>query len=189
MKICYDAGLHELAVASGYPPNSIKNCSIFSRTHDFLLEAWQSLYQHFLTVFLQNIFNVKNSTTEHGDLLAHVRQWLQSFPTATTQQQCHWNLQELLSDITEKHPTFLEGFDIFMQSMASRTNLGDSGTICIWRLLGIGLFFWPSEQGTGTNLKMASIKRMAALFTAFDRRSWLHNTFMTFACKCQCWMH
>ena len=30
MKIYYDAGLHELAVASGYPPNSIKNCTIFS---------------------------------------------------------------------------------------------------------------------------------------------------------------
>ena len=57
MKIYYDAGLHELAVASGYPPNSIKNSTIFSRTHDFLLEAWESLYQHFLTVFLQNIFN------------------------------------------------------------------------------------------------------------------------------------
>lgn len=57
MKIYYDAGLHELAVASGYPPNSIKNSTIFSRTHDFLLEAWERLYQHFLTVFLQNIFN------------------------------------------------------------------------------------------------------------------------------------
>ena len=57
MKIYYDAGLHELAVASGYPPNSIKHCTIFSRTHDFLLEAWERLYQHFLTVFLQNIFN------------------------------------------------------------------------------------------------------------------------------------
>lgn len=57
MRIYYDAGLHELAVASGYPPNSIKNSTIFSRTHDFLLEAWERLYQHFLTVFLQNIFN------------------------------------------------------------------------------------------------------------------------------------
>lgn len=65
-------------------------------------------------------FQPRESTTEHGDLLAHVRQWLQSFPTATTQQQCHQNLQELLSDITEKHPMFLEDFDRFMQSMASR---------------------------------------------------------------------
>ena len=50
MKIYYDAGLHELAVASGYPPSLIKNCTIFSRTHDFLLEPWESFYQHFVCI-------------------------------------------------------------------------------------------------------------------------------------------
>lgn len=108
MKIYYDAGLHELAVASGYPPNSIKNCTIFSRTHDFLSEAWESFYQHFLTLFLQNVYNPDSSTTEHRDVLAHVSQWLQSFPTATTEQQCHRNLQELLSDVMEKHSMFVQ---------------------------------------------------------------------------------
>jgi len=84
-------------------------------------------------------FQPRESTTEDGDLLAHVRQWLQSFPTATTQQQCHQNLQELLSDITEKHPMFLEDFERFMQSMASRDQSWRfcMAAICIGRLLGI----------------------------------------------------
>ena len=169
MKIYYEAGLHELAVASGYPPNSIKNCTIFSRTHDFLLEAWESFYQHFLTVFLQNMYNPDTSTTEHSDTLAHVSQWLQSFPTATSEQQCHRNLQELLSDVMEKHPMFLEDFDKFMQSMASRDQSWRFWQQFVFQdcLAYLGLFL--AIRTGNWHLRMASMKQMAALFTAFDR--------------------
>ena len=50
IKIYYDAGLSELATASGYQPNSIG--SNFKRTHNFLLEVWESMYRHFLSNFL-----------------------------------------------------------------------------------------------------------------------------------------
>ena len=38
LKIYFDAGLTELAVASGYQPNSVGKK--FSQTHNFLLEVW-----------------------------------------------------------------------------------------------------------------------------------------------------
>ena len=150
----------------------------------------EELYLHFLTVFLQNIFNPENSTTEHSDLLAHVRQWLQSFPTATTQQQCHRNLQELLSDITEKHPMFLEDFDRFMESMASRDQSWNSGsnlylkTACLTYL---GLFL--AIRTGNWHLKWpTSVKQMAALFTAFDRPCYekLIAQHIHDICKCPC---
>ena len=49
LKIYQDAGLSDLAKASGYQSNSIG--SNFRRTHHFLLETWMSLYQHFLSLF------------------------------------------------------------------------------------------------------------------------------------------
>ena len=50
-KNLFDAGLSDLAKSSGYLPNSVG--SNFKRTHHFLLEAWESLYRHFLTIFLK----------------------------------------------------------------------------------------------------------------------------------------
>ena len=43
VKVYFDAGLSDLAKASGYQPNSIG--SIFKRTHYFLLETWEAFYR------------------------------------------------------------------------------------------------------------------------------------------------
>ena len=52
VKVYFDAGLGDLAKASGYQPNSIG--TNFKRTPKFLLETWESLYRHFLGLFLSN---------------------------------------------------------------------------------------------------------------------------------------
>lgn len=48
LKVYFDAGLSDLAKASGYQTNSIG--SNFKRTHHFLLETWESIYRHFLSL-------------------------------------------------------------------------------------------------------------------------------------------
>ena len=53
MKPYFDAGLKSLAQAAGYPVNTIQNCSQFKKTHNFLLEAWESLYRVMLLKFEQ----------------------------------------------------------------------------------------------------------------------------------------
>ena len=52
MKPYFDAGLKDLARASGYPTEAIQNCSKFKRTHCFLLEAWEALFSVMMELFL-----------------------------------------------------------------------------------------------------------------------------------------
>ena len=66
IKIYFDGGLCDLAKSSGYNPNSIG--SNFKRTHNFLLEAWESMYRHFLSLFLTH--------EAPTDILDYVANWL-----------------------------------------------------------------------------------------------------------------
>ena len=96
IKIYYDAGLKELAIASRYQPNSVV-CN-FKRTHNFLLEAWESMYRHFMSLFLTN--------EAPSYFQEYVSNWITSFPSADTQESTFRNLKEMLSDHSEKYQDF-----------------------------------------------------------------------------------
>ena len=100
IKIYYDAGLKELAIASGYQPNSV-GCN-FKRTHNFLLEAWESMYHHFMSLFLTN-----EAPTYFQE---YVSNWITSFPSAENLESTFRNLKEMLSDHSEKYQDFQEDF-------------------------------------------------------------------------------
>ena len=56
MKICYAAGLRELAKTAGFQGaalTSLENCSNFKRTHQFLLQVWEALYKDVECIFIQ----------------------------------------------------------------------------------------------------------------------------------------
>ena len=53
MKPYFDAGLKELVRVSGYPIAAIQTCSKFKRTHHFIVEAWEAMYQVMVTNFLE----------------------------------------------------------------------------------------------------------------------------------------
>lgn len=96
IKIYFDAGLSELAKASGYQPNSI-GCN-FKRTHHFLLETWESLYRHFLHLFMSN--------QVPPDFMTYTSEWIKSFPPSKDQNNTLRNLSQLLDDLTDKYPDF-----------------------------------------------------------------------------------
>lgn len=52
----FDAGLKSLAQAAGYPLAAIQSCGQFKRTHNhnFLLEAWESVYRAMLALFMES---------------------------------------------------------------------------------------------------------------------------------------
>ena len=54
MKVYYDAGLKDLAESSGHRGEtltSIKKCSSYKRTHQFLLQAWEAMYRQMFISF------------------------------------------------------------------------------------------------------------------------------------------
>ena len=55
MKVYYDAGLKDLAESSGHRGEtltSIKKCSSFKRTHQFLIQAWEAVYRQMFKTFM-----------------------------------------------------------------------------------------------------------------------------------------
>ena len=52
MKPYFNAGLKALAEASGYPVAAIQNCTQFKRTHYFIMESWEAMYQAMLDTFI-----------------------------------------------------------------------------------------------------------------------------------------
>ena len=100
LKIYFDAGLRDLAKASGYQPNSIG--SNFTRTHHFLLEVWESIYRLLLSLFL--------SDEAPPDFLKYASDWIKCFPSSERQDSTFRNLDEMIQDISEKYTGFQDQF-------------------------------------------------------------------------------
>ena len=90
-KVYFDAGLGDLVKSSGYQPNSIGTTGNLKCTHKFLLETWESLYRHFLALFL--------SSQSLPDFLQSTAGWLKSFPTSPNQEapkpNAGWSVREV----------------------------------------------------------------------------------------------
>ena len=69
MTAYWDAGLRQIASASGYRGEtltSLSKCSNFSTTTTFFFEVWEALYQHMLKVY--NVFIRERKTTDTDQL-------------------------------------------------------------------------------------------------------------------------
>ena len=158
LKIYLDAGLRDLAKASGYQPNSVD--SNFKRTHHFLLEAWESIYRFFLSQFL--------SKKAPPDFLRYSADWINSFPSSQNQESAFRNLNEMITDITEKYSGFQDQFLGLTEK--------ESGKNKFWLQFVFEDCFayvalYLAIRSGNWDLRMAAIKQMAALFTAFDIKS------------------
>ena len=128
------------------------------RTHYFLLEARESLYRFFLAAFL--------TEKSPPGFLSYVSEWLKSFPTSNQQQSTHRNLVYMLEDIKDKYNNFPNEFQLFMKQKYD--------TWKFWTQFVFKHFFpytslYLARRIGCWKLRLASIKSMVALFTAFDR--------------------
>ena len=159
-KVYFDGGLLDLAKSCGYQPNSIG--TNFKRTHHFIVETWESLFRYFLSSFMSG----SDQSSFDPQLIT---MWLESIPESPDQQSASRNLKEFLNDVSEKFPNFSESFVSFMDKNADKNK-----TWKLWKQYvfedGLAYVCMHLAIRTGDwNLRIAALKSMAALFTAFDR--------------------
>ncbi len=166
MKIYNSAGLEELAKSAGFRAEtltSLKKCSNFKRTHQFLLQVWQSVYRHMINAYIYADSMSANYTCVSDHLS---RLFLQSYMPLTKMLTEAENL--LLEDDAHKD------FQCFVQKMCD----GDD-TWKFWSqfvledcMSYVGLFLAIRCQRW--DLRVASSIQMATLFSAFDWTTYRH---------------
>ena len=158
IKIYYDAGLSELATASRYQPNSIG--SNFKRTHNFVLEVWESMYRHFLS-------SLRNEAPAYFQ--EYVSNWIKSYPESKDQDSALRNLKEMLNDLLDKYQDFQEDFTAFLREESSKDRTKQFWCQFVFQDCYAYVCLYMAIRSGNWYLRMGAIKSMAALFTAFDR--------------------
>ncbi len=92
LKVYFDAGLRELAIAGKYLPNSIG--TNFTRTHLFLLEVWESLFRVLMAFYVEQ--------QSPDNFLSDISHMIQNFPPCELQASAYKNLQEIIEEISDK---------------------------------------------------------------------------------------
>ncbi len=158
IKIYFDAGLSDLARSSGYLPRSIG--TNFKRTHRFLLEAWEALYRVLLRYFL--------SKQAPSEFLQQVSALLQNFPPSENQANAHRNLNELIETIREIGSDASD-FESYMSNESEQNPTLKFWLQFLFKDYLAYLALYLAMRSGNWDLRMAAIKLMGPLFTAFDR--------------------
>ena len=169
MKAYYDAGLKDMARATGYPITQIQSCSQFKRVHYFILEAWEALYRAMLAKFLD--VHVQNSSIWHTATCEEFQELilksLESIPSQSG-KEFRDMFNHKVAEIGKLTGINYLQFEEFLQSMADQDD-----TWRFWKqfvfedaMAYVGLFL--ALRSGDWNLRMASLKLMAPVFTAFD---------------------
>lgn len=167
MKVYFEAGLKDAAKTIGYTEgvlNSIGSCSKFKRTHLFLLRAWEALFWVFLESFMNENETCITTSTKIKEVLKQAAGH-ETTPEASA-------LLKLMLHTCED-----EGIlkNEFMQYLSKLSALDETCQLWVKFILEdclpyVGLFI--SIRSGNWNLRLASLKQMAALFTAFDRTTY-----------------
>ena len=162
MKIYWDAGLMQLAQAAGYKAESLTSlskASNFRRTHDFFLQV----YEAFTSAFSDDMFS-----SFPQDLMKKLNDEFKPLVNAISNTDVVFAMQNILhhdvsnSKLTEKLCSHIKEC-----AKASKTCLFWSRFLESDILAYIGLYV--SIRNGDWHLRNASIKRMTAIFFAFDR--------------------
>ena len=163
MKAYFDAGLKALARTSGYPVPAIQSSSQFKRSHQFILEAWEAVYRAMLTQF------VRNSPTLSDSILHRIKDYLQSPHT----ENFHNDFNHHLQMINEEATHFFTEFKCFIQERARNDDTWRFWVQFVFQDALACIALYLSMRGGDWELRMASMKLMAPVFTAFDHQIYL----------------
>ena len=161
MKPFFDAGLRDLATLNGYPAQSIQSCGSFKRTHHFLMETWESMFRFMLRNYLQTN---SNSSTVEQKLSSTLDQLENDKSGDDTITYCI--MRSLSEDLTELQ-VFAQ-FETYIEKMSEADDTWKFWKRFVFQdcLPYVGMFM--AMRSENWSLRMASLKLMAANFTAFD---------------------
>ena len=168
MKPFFEAGLKELADCVGYPSQSIQSCSIFKRTHNFLMEIWESMYRHMIKLFL----NYRANTAELQCPKDITHEVLSTLKQLTDKRYDHKAISCIVKSLDEELEGLTEDFNAFVSHMSSTDDTWAfwSGFVLTDCMPYILLFL--SIRSGNWKLRMGAIKSMAANFTAYDHQTY-----------------
>ena len=162
MKAYYHAGLKEVAKSSGYKAEtltSLENCSHFKRTHSFLLQVWEAMFTEMICAFV-------SSNPQYTNLQKSVQE---EFDHAT----CEGNTspQDLLLAMQHlaKEALALEEFNKFIAKQAEADDTWHLWSNFVLKDCFSYVCLFLAIRTSNWDLRVASLKSMAPLFTAYDR--------------------
>ncbi len=163
MKPYFDAGLKSQAKAAGYPTEQIQSCGQFKRTHTFLLEAWEATYQAMLALYLEAQDHNSSQILSH-QLRERIIQSLHSL----SQEDFSKAFNERLANISATIGHSLQGLKGFLEWLGNKDETRKFWTQFVIEdaMAYLGLFLAISSGDW--HLRLASMKLMASVFTAFN---------------------
>ena len=168
MKPYYDAGLKSMAEVAGYPVSAIQNCSQFKRTHHFILEAWEAVYRAMLTKYMDTQLpdTESNTGTSIQEIISKELQALHQTRDMDSSFRERFNKTILkINSLTE---SIYDSFNLFLQDMCTRD---DTWKLWVQFILTDAMAYvtlFLSIRSGDWQLRMAGMKLMAPIFTAFD---------------------
>ena len=158
MKPFFEAGLKDLAIVSSYPAQSIQNCSQFKRTHCFLMEVWEAMYRCMLQNFLATL-------QEKDSLELKIASTLQEFENVSYDELA---LYSVIRSFEEEKTGFDKKFSLYVQKMSQNDDTWKFWSRFVLEDCQPYIMLFLATRSENWHLRMASLKSMAADFTAFD---------------------
>ena len=159
MKPYYDAGLKAMAQAAGYPLSAIQTCSQFKRTHHFILEAWEAIYRVMLLKYEET-----NPTTILSDITDEL------FAVSTDYFISAFN--HYLASKSRAFQHYFENFREFIQKMAHTDDTWRFWVQFVFEDAMAYISLFLAIRSGDWDLRVANVKAMAAVFTAFDHQTY-----------------
>ena len=176
MKPYADAGLASLGKASGHRAETLTSliqASYFRRTHEFLLEAFEALYRYFLSLYVAHLSDSESTgegRTCAEDVTALLSELASQFTGLSSDEDLDTFRQRTKQTLeSENMPLTYTGFRDYMENLSKQRD-----TVRFWyQFIAVDCFayyaLFLALRYRNWELRMGSIKVLAATFSAFDR--------------------
>ena len=174
MKVYYEAGLKSLAVASGHRAETLKSigkASNFKHTHAFIMQVWEAMFREF---FKQYLLSVDAEAIPECEAMFEIIKYnLLDCNKKCMEDDTFADYSDKMKVVSEVSEALYTEFMKFVDDMAKKDDTWKfwHGFVFHDCLAYVGLYV--AIRGGRWGLRMAALKEMCPLFTAYDRVNYL----------------